>query len=47
MTKPQRSMFTEVLTYPKSDTGNRITNRVQGKTEVKISVERMVNVPSF
>ena len=45
--QPQYTYSTEVFQYLKSDTENRITNRVQGKTEVKISVERVVNVPSF
>ena len=44
---PQWTYSTEVFPYPKSVTGNRITNKVQGKTEVKISVERIVIVLSF
>ena len=44
---PQWTYSTEVFLYPKSVTGNRITNRVQGKTEVYESLKRMVNVPSF
>ena len=46
-TKPQCTYSTEVLESRKVVTGNCIISRVQGKTEVKISVERVVNVPFF